>query len=190
MRLILASTSPRRIEILKRFNIDFDVISNNIIEEEPLQGEDPVSYAKMLSFLKASNVASRFKNRVVLGVDTIVELDNIIMCKPKDRDEAEHMIKLLSGRIHRVISGFAIIYRDKIINDAVITIVKFRRLEDDEIRDYLDRSNYIDKAGAYAIQEDGAKLIEYIKGCYYNVMGLPIWRIMEVIKFLKIEEEK
>jgi Nucleotide-binding protein implicated in inhibition of septum formation len=115
MRLILASTSPRRIEILKRFNIDFDVISNNIIEEEPLQGEDPVSYAKKLSFLKASNVASRFKNRVVLGVDTIVELDNIIMCKPKDRDEAEHMIKLLSGRIHRVISGFAIIYRDKII---------------------------------------------------------------------------
>jgi septum formation protein len=112
------------------------------------------------------------------------------MCKPKDRDEAEHMIKLLSGRIHRVISGFAIIYRDKIINDAVITIVKFRWLEDDEIRDYLDRSSYIDKAGAYAIQEDGAKLIEYIKGCYYNVMGLPIWRIMEVIKFLKIEEEK
>ncbi|MGB9681756.1 MAG: Maf family protein [bacterium] len=190
MRLILASSSPRRIELLKRFNIEFDVVPSNIIEEGPLLDEDPISYAKRLSFLKADKVASRGKDKVVLGVDTIVELDNIVMGKPRDRDDARGMIEILSGRTHRVISGFTVIYKDKVIIDTAITIVKFRRLKEKDIEEYLDVGDYLDKAGSYAIQEDGAKLIEYIKGCYYNVMGLPIFRIMEVIKSLKIEEEK
>jgi len=191
MNLILASTSPRRIELLRKFHIDFDVIPSNITEPEPLQDEDPISFAKKVSFLKASEVSSRIKRGIILGVDTIVEIDNIVLGKPKDRESAEYMLKLLSGKIHRVISGFTIIrYSTKVVKDAVITTVKFRRLTEEEIQTYLDKETYLDNAGAYAIQEEGSKLIEYIKGCYYNVMGLPIWRIMEAIKFLKVEEDR
>jgi septum formation protein len=191
MRLTLASSSPRRIEILEKFHIEFEVIPSNIIEPEPLQNEDPISFAKRISFLKAKEVSLRVKRGIILGVDTIVEFNNIIMGKPKDREDAENMIKLLSGKIHRVISGFTII-RDntKVIKDAVITAVKFYRLTEEEIQEYLDKETYLGKAGAYAIQEEGAKLIEYIKGCYYNVIGLPIWRIMEVLESLKVEEDK
>lgn len=192
MRLILASSSSRRIELLRMLGLEFEVIPSNIVEPTPSLGEDPITFAKNLSFLKAWNVHQSIKEGIILGVDTIVEINNLILGKPKDRNEARSMLRLLSGNVHRVITGFTIIdsERQRVISDVAITAVKFRRLRDEDIEGYLDKEDYIDKAGAYAIQGFGSTIIEYIKGCYYNVVGFPVERIMEVLKFLLDKEER
>ncbi|HOK29427.1 MAG TPA: Maf family protein [bacterium] len=192
MRLILASSSPRRIELLSKLGAEFEVIPSNIIEPSPSPEEDPVSFAKNLSFLKAYNVYQLIEEGVILGVDTIVEINNLILGKPKDREEARYMLRLLSGNTHRVISGFTIIdkKREKWVSDVAITAVKFRRLKYDDIENYLDTEDYIDKAGAYAIQGFGSTLVEYIRGCYYNVVGFPIERIMGALKLFLMEEKR
>ncbi len=190
-KLILASSSPRRIELLNKVGIDFEVLPSNIEEPEPLLGEDPITFAKRVSMLKASEISKKVKEVFVLGVDTIVEISGLVLGKPTGRDSAKDMLRLLSGRIHRVITGFTIIdgKSKRLISEAVITAVKFRRLKDEDIENYLNREEYMDKAGAYAIQGYGSNFIEYIRGCYYNVMGLPIERIMGVLKHLLLEEE-
>lgn len=190
-KLILASSSPRRIELLSKLGIDFEVIPSNVEEPIPLLGEDPISFAKRVSKIKADRVSQLLKEGIILGTDTIVELSGIILGKPVDRNSAKDMLKLLSGRIHRVITGFTIIdSRDKrFISDAVITAVKFRRLREEDIEDYLEKGEYMDKAGAYAIQGYGSNFIEYIKGCYYNVMGLPLERVTGVLRYFLSEEE-
>lgn len=192
MRLILASSSPRRIELLKKLGLEFEIIPSNVVEPSPSLEEDPVTFVKSLSFLKAYNVYQLVKEGIVLGVDTIVEINNLILGKPKDRDEARFMLKLLSGNIHRVITGFTIIdsMRQRSISDIAITAVKFRRLGNEDIENYLDKEEYADKAGAYAIQDFGSTLIEYIKGCYYNVVGFPVERIMGALKFFLSKEEE
>lgn len=192
MRLILASSSPRRIELLSKLGAEFEVIPSNIIEPSPSPEEDPISFAKNLSFLKAYNVYQLIEEGVILGVDTIVEINNLILGKPKDREEAKYMLRLLSGNTHRVISGFTIIdkKREKWVSDVAITAVKFRRLKYDDIENYLDTEDYIDKAGAYAIQGFGSTLVEYIRGCYYNVVGFPIERIMGALKLFLMEEKR
>ncbi|HOL54808.1 MAG TPA: Maf family protein [bacterium] len=192
MRLILASSSPRRIELLSKLGAEFEVIPSNIIEPSPSPEEDPISFAKNLSFLKAYNVYQLIEEGVILGVDTIVEINNLILGKPKDREEARYMLRLLSGNTHRVISGFTIIdkKREKWVSDVAITAVKFRRLKYDDIENYLDTEDYIDKAGAYAIQGFGSTLVEYIRGCYYNVVGFPIERIMGALKLFLMEEKR
>ncbi|HHV81599.1 TPA: septum formation protein Maf [bacterium] len=192
MRLILASSSPRRIELLSKLGAEFEVIPSNIIEPFPSPEEDPISFAKNLSFLKAYNVYQLIEEGVILGVDTIVEINNLILGKPKDREEARYMLRLLSGNTHRVISGFTIIdkKREKWVSDVAITAVKFRRLKYDDIENYLDTEDYIDKAGAYAIQGFGSTLVEYIRGCYYNVVGFPIERIMGALKLFLMEEKR
>lgn len=190
-KLILASSSPRRIELLSKVGINFEVLPSNIEEPEPLLGEDPITFAKRVSMLKASEVNKRVKGGLVLGIDTIVEISGLVLGKPTGRDSAKDMLKLLSGRIHRVITGFTIIddRSRRLISDSVITAVKFRRLKEEDIENYLDSGEYMDKAGAYAIQGYGSSFIEYIRGCYYNVMGLPIERVIGVIKHLLLEEE-
>ena len=192
MRLILASSSPRRIELLSKLGAEFEVIPSNIIEPSPSPEEDPISFAKNLSFLKAYNVYQLIEEGVILGVDTIVEINNLILGKPKDREEARSMLRSLSGNTHRVISGFTIIdkKREKWVSDVAITAVKFRRLKYDDIENYLDTEDYIDKAGAYAIQGFGSTLVEYIRGCYYNVVGFPIERIMGALKLFLMEEKR
>lgn len=190
-KLILASSSPRRIELLNKVGINFEVLPSNIEEPEPLPEEDPITFAKRVSMLKASEVNKRVKGGLVLGIDTIVEISGLVLGKPTGRDSAKDMLKLLSGRIHRVITGFTIIddRSRRLISDSVITAVKFRRLKEEDIENYLDSGEYMDKAGAYAIQGYGSSFIEYIRGCYYNVMGLPIERVIGVIKHLLLEEE-
>jgi len=191
IRLILASSSPRRIEILDRLGIEFEVVPSDIEEPEPLPGEDPISFAKRVSMLKADKVRQKRKEGIILGVDTVVEISGLLLGKPVDRESARNMLRLLSGKVHRVITGFTVISikNRRLISDAVITAVKFRRLREEEIEDYLDRGEYMDKAGAYAIQGYGSNFIEYIKGCYYNVMGLPTERVIEVLRYILSEEE-
>ncbi len=191
IRLILASSSPRRIEILDRLGIEFEVVPSDIEEPEPLPGEDPISFAKRVSMLKADKVRQKRKEGIILGVDTVVEISGLLLGKPADRESARNMLRLLSGKVHRVITGFTVISSKnrRLISDAVITAVKFRRLREEEIEDYLDRGEYMDKAGAYAIQGYGSNFIEYIKGCYYNVMGLPTERVIEVLRYILSEEE-
>jgi len=191
IRLILASSSPRRIEILDRLGIEFEVVPSDIEEPEPLPGEDPISFAKRVSMLKADKVRQKRKEGIILGVDTVVEISGLLLGKPADRESARNMLRLLSGKVHRVITGFTVISikNRRLISDAVITAVKFRRLREEEIEDYLDRGEYMDKAGAYAIQGYGSNFIEYIKGCYYNVMGLPTERVIEVLRYILSEEE-
>ncbi|HRU33247.1 MAG TPA: nucleoside triphosphate pyrophosphatase, partial [bacterium] len=178
--------------LLNRLGIEFEVIPSNITEPFPSSEEDPVSFARNLSFLKAYNVYQLIEEGVILGVDTIVEINNLILGKPKDREEARYMLRLLSGNTHRVISGFTIIdkKREKWVSDVAITAVKFRRLKYDDIENYLDTEDYIDKAGAYAIQGFGSTLVEYIRGCYYNVVGFPIERIMGALKLFLMEEKR
>lgn len=192
MRLILASNSPRRIELLSKLGIEFEVIPSNVVEPVPSPDENPISFVKNLSFLKAYNVCQLIDDGIILGVDTVVEINNLILGKPKNREEARFMLKLLSGNIHRVITGFTIINskKQRWISDVVITAVKFRRLKDEDIEDYLDKENYLDKAGAYAIQDFGSTLVEYIRGCYYNVVGFPIERIIRTLKFFLSKEER
>jgi|YelNatPaOPRAMG01_1025707.scaffolds.fasta_scaffold02482_22 septum formation protein len=191
VRLILASSSPRRVEILDRLGMEFEVVPSGIEEPEPLPGEDPISFAKRVSMLKADKVSQQRKEGIILGVDTVVEISGLLLGKPVDRESARNMLRLLSGKVHRVITGFTVIRSKnrRLISDAVITAVKFRRLREEEIEDYLDRGEYMDKAGAYAIQGYGSNFIEYIKGCYYNVMGLPTERVIEVLRYLLSEEE-
>jgi septum formation protein len=191
VRLILASSSPRRVEILDRLGMEFEVVPSGIEEPEPLPGEDPISFAKRVSMLKADKVSQQRKEGIVLGVDTVVEISGLLLGKPVDRESARNMLRLLSSKVHRVITGFTVIRSKnrRLISDAVITAVKFRRLREEEIEDYLDRGEYMDKAGAYAIQGYGSNFIEYIKGCYYNVMGLPTERVIEVLRYLLSEEE-
>ncbi|MCX7796528.1 MAG: Maf family protein [bacterium] len=190
-KLILASSSPRRIEILNKMGLDFEVIPSNIEEPEPMPGEDPIGFAKRVATLKATQVSQNLLEGVILGTDTIVEISGLILGKPNGRDSARDMLRLLSGKIHRVITGFTIIdgRNRRLISDSTVTAVKFRRLKDEDIENYLDRGEYMDKAGAYAIQGYGSNFIEYIRGCYYNVMGLPIERIMGALKHLLLEEE-
>lgn len=190
-KLILASSSPRRIELLNKMRVDFEVVPSNIVEPEPMPGEDPVTFAKRVAMLKAIEVSKRVKRGLTLGTDTIVEISGLILGKPTGKDSARDMLRLLSGKIHRVITGFTIIdsRSERSISDSVITAVKFRRLKDEDIENYLDRGEYMDKAGAYAIQGYGSNFIEYIRGCYYNVMGLPIERIMGALKHFLLEEE-
>ena len=153
MNIILASASPRRKEILENTNIKFDIISSSI-EELILGGESPCQMVMRLAFEKGIDIASKHKSDLVISADTIVVLDNNILGKPKDEEEARQMISNLSGRTHQVITGISLINleKNKKIIDYVISNVKFKKLSKDDIDDYIKTKESLDKAGAYGIQ--------------------------------------
>jgi len=177
--IILASSSPRRRELLSNFNINTVIVKPNV-GEKVLEGEAPEQVAMSLSFEKASEVAKVFSNGdIILGADTIVWCDGKILGKPKDEDEAMEMIKFLNNKEHEVITGLCLIKAGtnlKII-DYERTIVKFRNLSYHKIERYIKTKEYADKAGAYGIQGYGSLLVEYIRGCYFNIVGLPIVKL-------------
>ncbi|HHV46913.1 MAG TPA: septum formation protein Maf [Tissierellia bacterium] len=177
--IILASSSPRRRELLSNFNINTVIVKPNV-GEKVLEGEAPEQVAMSLSFEKASEVAKVFSNgEIILGADTIVWCDGKILGKPKDEDEAMEMIKFLNNKEHEVITGLCLIKAGtnlKII-DYERTIVKFRNLSYHKIERYIKTKEYADKAGAYGIQGYGSLLVEYIRGCYFNIVGLPIAKL-------------
>lgn len=171
--LILASQSPRRVELLKHLNIPFKVIPSKmeeIIDEKLSINDIPASLAKQ----KALTVFADHKNDIIIGSDTIVVIDKIILGKPKDKKDAKRMLTLLSNKTHKVITGVCIVSKDKIQTFTNISEVSFIKLSETDIDNYLMDDEYIGKAGSYAIQGKSALFIKNINGDYYSVMGLPI----------------
>ncbi|KUH33225.1 septum formation inhibitor Maf [Thermococcus celericrescens] len=178
--LVLASASPRRREILARFIREFEVIPSNASEECSI--ENPAEYALELARRKAREVHGRVSGTVI-GADTVVSIDGHILGKPGSREEAFEMLRLLSGRVHRVTTGYCIIHEGREISGVAVTEVKFRELDDDIIGAYIDTGEPMDKAGAYGIQGKAGLFVEWIRGDYYNVVGFPleiIWKLREL----------
>ncbi|MGD0799789.1 MAG: Maf family protein [Terracidiphilus sp.] len=183
--LVLASASPRRRELLTQAGFVFEVHPAHI-PEDPLLNEDPIAYVTRLAREKAQAVYSEITEdsasdqrvpapqQVVLGADTTVTLDNLILGKPESPADAARMLRLLSGRSHRVITGIAIVSANRIQTAAESTLVEFLPLSDEEIEASIATGEPMDKAGAYAIQGRAARWIPRIEGCYFNVVGLPI----------------
>lgn len=179
-KIILASGSPRRRELLAGLGWNFEVIPPQV-DEKKIDGEPPAELVKRLAEEKASSVASRFLGNWVLGADTVVALEGRLLGKPNSEGEAAEMIAELSGRTHSVFTGVALIAPDgrKLIN-AEETRVTFRPLGKEDILAYIALGESMDKAGAYAIQEMGTLLAERIDGCYFNVVGLPLFRVSQM----------
>ena len=173
--LILASASPRRRELLAQAGYAFEVHSVNI-PEDPLPDEDPIAYVTRLAREKAQAAFDELGDpqAVVLGADTTVTLDNHILAKPEDAADAARMLRLLSGRTHRVITGVAVVTGKTAEVAAEVTAVRFLTLSDEEIAAYVATREPMDKAGAYAIQGRAARWIPRVDGCYFNVVGLPL----------------
>jgi septum formation protein len=187
--LILASASPRRRELLTQAGFAFEVHPAQI-PEDPQPGEDPIAYVTRLAREKAQVVfAQRSKDSrstkeglMVLGADTTVTLDGQILGKPADVADAARMLRLLSGRSHRVITGVALATADGVEVGAEVTAVRFLTLSDAEIDAYVATGEPMDKAGAYAIQGRAARWIPRIEGCYFNVVGLPLALLSALLK--------
>jgi len=172
-KLILASASPRRKELLEKENIDFEIIISKA--EEIKSGLEPEALVKHNAFLKANSVAKKFPSRLVLGVDTIVVLGNEIIGKPSDINDALKILARMQGNQHQVYTAIALICLDRKIEiiDCEKSFVTFKKLSSAQIADYVTKVNVLDKAGAYAVQEYGEIIIEKIEGNFDNVMGLP-----------------
>ena len=176
--LILASASPRRSELLTRAGLPFEVRPAEI-EELTNPDLSPRDLCLLNAERKAFEVAGRHPSRVVLGADTVVCLDNRTFGKPRDLSEARAMLEALCGRIHEVLTGVCLLHREanRMTRFVETTRVKFRRRETVDIDAYLRSINPLDKAGAYAAQEDEGRLIESLEGLFSNVVGLPVERV-------------
>lgn len=183
MDIILASSSPRRKEILGNTNLKFKIIKSNI-DEVILSKESPYQVVMRLAYEKSMDIAYSNKDKLIIGADTVVCLDDVILGKPKDELEAIEMIKKLSGKTHQVITGISLINLDanKKIIDYVVSYVKFKKLSHEDVIDYIQTNESLDKAGAYGIQGYGALLVEEIKGDYFNIVGLPISKLSDLLK--------
>lgn len=184
MKIILASSSPRRVQLLKQIGLIFDIFPVEL-DEQQFDYTNPHCLVRNLALAKALIAAKAFTSveGVSIGADTIVMLEGKIIGKPKTAKEAREILTGLSGKFHEVITGIALVSLDgqKQVVDSVSTRVKFRNLTSLEIDGYIKTGEPMDKAGAYGIQGKGALLVEQINGCYYNVVGLPISRLMEIL---------
>ena len=180
--MILASNSQRRQEILKDAGFNFRVITSNI--EEISDKENVIERILDIAEKKLEQIAKNNVNEFILAADTVVELDKNIFGKPKDREEAFKFLKLLSGKIHRVITAYVFknISKNILIKEIVVSEVKFFDLDDETINWYLDTGEPFDKAGAYGIQGYGRILVEKINGDFYSIMGFPISNFLENLR--------
>jgi len=180
-KLILASGSPRRSEILNSVGWEFEKHVADIDETE-MPNELPAAYVERLAREKAEAVAANFPERIVLGADTTVVIDDMIIAKPVDLDDARRMLRLLSGRWHEVLTGAAIVEKGETRSAVEGTRVKFAELSDDAIEFLVINGSPLDKAGAYAVQAQAALFIEGIEGDYWNVVGLPINLVYKLVR--------
>jgi septum formation protein len=194
--IVLASQSPRRKQLLEWAEVPFQIISQFTDETFPDNipvEEVPVYVARQKAIATKEYIQSayhgRHANERVLAADTIVVLENEVINKPCDHEEAVEMLKKLSGRTHRVITGVVILVNDQEISFADITEVEFHPLTEAQIRFYVEKYSPLDKAGAYAIQEwIGVVGIKSIKGDFYNVMGLPVSRVLQALQKISLEK--
>lgn len=183
-KVILASASPRRSELLKLAEIKYDICLKNVDETIP-EGTEPGLAAELTATKKASAVAEINEDAIVIGADTIVVLDGKILGKPKDKDDAYYMLRSLSGREHEVITGVCLMLNRKATTFHCVSKVKFYSLSEEEIRHYILSGEPMDKAGSYGIQGKGCVLVESIEGDYFNIVGLPISRVVREIRKLQ-----
>lgn len=182
--LLLASKSPRRRELLNLLRVPYDIVSVGKIDEVYPDSIPALDVAQYLSTLKANAFAEIMRgNELLITADTVVVLDGKVLGKPSGRNEAIDMLKKLSGRIHKVSSGVTITAKERRTSFSCITEVKLGEIDDQDIEYYVDNFSPFDKAGSYGIQEwIGCVAVEWIKGSYYNVMGLPLHRLYEELK--------
>jgi septum formation protein len=183
MKIILASASPRRKDLLSSIGCNYEIYVPDI-DESILDEETPESACYRLSIQKAKSASVIFSEALIIAADTLVTIDNNIFGKPHDAEEARAMLNTLNGREHKVITGLSIIYEGKTMTEIESTIVSFRKLTEDDIEAYISTGEYQGKAGAYAIQGYASLFIERIVGDYFNVVGLPLQRLSKM--FLKI----
>lgn len=182
MNIILASNSPRRRELLKNAGVDFTVIPSSY--KEPKNSNlPPEKYAEFLAYNKALTVFNEHGG-VVIGADTIVVLNGEILGKPKDEKDAFYMLKSLSNNTHSVITGYAVITSEKVFKSHDITKVTFKELSNELISEYIKTGSPLDKAGAYGIQDE-ILLVDSVIGNYDNVVGLPTYKILEILTEIK-----
>lgn len=174
-KIILASTSPRRSELLTQIGVEFELASSNV-QERPHPDEAPPDYITRIARAKVIAVARQRESGLIIGADTVVVLDGQLLGKPEDEAEAERMLRRLSGRWHAVMTGVALydVATRQEVADFDKTLVKFARLTDKEIEWYVKTGEPMDKAGAYGIQGLGGLFVDEIAGNYYNVVGLPL----------------
>ena len=179
MRVILASQSPRRRELLSLVGIEHEVQPADI-DETPWPDEAPVPHTERLARGKAQVIAARAPDALVIAADTIVVIDGAIIGKPADIPEARAMLRRLSGRTHEVCTAMAVACGDRIESAVVRVPVRFRALDDDTIARYVNTGEPMDKAGAYGIQGYGATIVEHIEGDYFAVMGLSLVTVVQL----------
>jgi septum formation protein len=181
IRVVLASQSPRRQQLLDLIGIRHEVRPANI-DESPRPREAPRRHAERLAREKASTIATRDPDLITIGADTVVVINRKVLGKPADAAEAAWMLELLSGREHTVITAVAVARGRKIRSAIEEVKVKFRRLRPDEIETYIETGEPMDKAGAYGIQGFGATIVEHIEGDYFAVMGLSLVRLVGLLR--------
>jgi septum formation protein len=194
MKLILASSSPRRAEILRNAGFEFEILPADV-DESLRPGEPAADYVRRLAEEKARKIARQLSpnlkdsSAVIVAADTTVALSKDILGKPVSPEDARTMLRRLSGQTHEVYSGIAVLrLKDGAIRVAVeSTRVTIARMTEREIEDYIASGEPFDKAGAYAIQGRGGKFITRIEGCYFNVMGLPLARLYSILREMKAE---
>lgn len=180
-RLVLASASPRRREILSTAGYDFEIVTSNA--DEISDGSSAAEVARINALAKAREVLLRGTDEcVVVGADTVVACDGSILGKPRDESDAFAMIKSLSGKKHSVITGYAVVSKDGEESGYCSTEVEFRTLSDGEIRDYVATGEPMDKAGAYGIQERASIFVSSLEGDFFNVVGLPVAKLYKPLK--------
>lgn len=181
MNLILASASPRRRELIKIIDENSICVTADVEENVP----DAVSAEDAPEFLackKAFAVAKQYKDDLVIGCDTAVFIDGNMLGKPKDKEDAFNMLSLLSGRTHKVITGCCLVKNKKSLSFSCTSYVKFFDISEQEIREYIETGEPLDKAGAYGIQGKGSLIVEKIDGDYFNIVGLPVSMLSRQIK--------
>jgi septum formation protein len=182
-KLILASASPRRRDLLARLGIEF-IIDPACISERIDPNIKPYDTVKNVSYQKAAAIVSKYRDAVIIAADTVIVVEDNTIGKPSDMVRARDMLSMLNGRFHTVITGLTLIDADtgKTVSKVVETRVHLRKLTDTEIESYIAMENPLDKAGGYAIQGLGGVLIDRIEGDYYNVVGLPLAALVEGLK--------
>jgi septum formation protein len=174
MTVLLASGSPRRRDLLSRLAIEFEVCPSLVDERPPLPDEDPVAYVTWLARAKSADVARRRPGFTVLAADTEVVLDGRILGKPRDWEHANRMLESLAGRIHTVVTGVCVMCGGAIFEHPDVALVRMRAYSKEEITRYVDSGEPMGKAGGYALQGLGGKLVDSVDGCHDTVVGLPL----------------
>ena len=182
MKCILGSSSPRRSELLKMIGLTFSIEKSHYQERAFRNSEDILEYSKELALKKGQEIIGRIKTDLLLSSDTIVEIKGEVLGKPMDKDDAQAMLEKLSGSWHQVITSVAYFKNQKIDHiEAEVSKVWFKQLSADDIDHYLKNAKYLDKAGAYGIQEHGQGLAHRIEGNFSNIVGLPLNRVLDYL---------